>query len=102
MPGLVDIAPLVETVDVRGAKVDVKGVSAEAVASLLWRFPELRKQWATGNWDAAELMVAGAQAVQVGTASFADPRACPRVRDELADWAANRGVARLEHLNRVV
>jgi dihydroorotate dehydrogenase (NAD+) catalytic subunit len=56
---------------------------------------------ATG-WDAAELMVAGARAVQVGTASFADPRACSRIRDELADWAANRGVARLEHLNRVV
>jgi len=56
---------------------------------------------ATG-WEAAELMVAGAQAVQVGTASFADPRACLRIRDELAGFAADRGIARLAHLNGVV
>ncbi len=56
---------------------------------------------ATG-WDAAELMIAGAQAVQVGTASFADPRACVRVRDELVTWAGNRGIARLAHLNGVL
>ena len=54
------------------------------------------------GWDAAELMVAGARAVQVGTASFADPRAPVKVRDELATWAANRGIARLAHLSGVV
>lgn len=54
------------------------------------------------GWDAAELMIAGAQAVQVGTATFADPRACARVDAELVTWARARGVARLEHLNRVL
>ncbi|MET0578950.1 MAG: dihydroorotate dehydrogenase [Ilumatobacteraceae bacterium] len=36
------------------------------------------------GWDAAELMLAGAVAVQVGTATFADPRAPIRVLDELS------------------
>lgn len=48
--------------------------------------------------DAAELILAGASAVQVGTATFADPRAPQRVGDELAAWAARQGVARLADL----
>ena len=38
--------------------------------------------------DAAELILAGASAVQVGTATFADPRAPRQVLDGLAAWAA--------------
>lgn len=41
--------------------------------------------------DAAELLVAGADAVQVGTATFADPRAPWRVQAELARWCERRG-----------
>lgn len=41
--------------------------------------------------DAAELLLAGASAVQVGTATFADPRAPARVLDQLARWAARTG-----------
>jgi dihydroorotate dehydrogenase (NAD+) catalytic subunit len=41
--------------------------------------------------DAAELLLAGASAIQVGTATFADPRAPARVLDELAQWAARTG-----------
>lgn len=44
------------------------------------------------GWDAAELMLAGASAVQVGTATFADPGAPARVQAELAAWCADRGV----------
>jgi dihydroorotate dehydrogenase (NAD+) catalytic subunit len=36
------------------------------------------------GWDATELLLAGATAVQVGTATFADPRAPARVLAELA------------------
>ena len=54
-----------------------------------------------GGWDAAELLLAGAQAVQVGTASFADPRACVRVRDELAALLAARGIHRAIELGAV-
>lgn len=42
--------------------------------------------------DAAEFLLAGASAVQVGTAIFTDPRAPLRVRDELAAWLAGQGV----------
>jgi dihydroorotate dehydrogenase (NAD+) catalytic subunit len=48
--------------------------------------------------DAAELLCAGAAAVQVGTASFADPRAPRRVLDELALWCQRYGVASIEEL----
>ena len=46
---------------------------------------------ATG-WDAAELLLAGASAVQVGTATFADPRAAHRIQGELLVWCRRRGV----------
>jgi dihydroorotate dehydrogenase (NAD+) catalytic subunit len=42
--------------------------------------------------DAVELLLAGASAVQVGTAIFADPRAPWRVLDELARWCAGHDV----------
>ena len=44
------------------------------------------------GWDAAELMLAGASAVQVGTATFADPRAPLHVQQELLAWCTERGV----------
>ncbi len=49
-----------------------------------------------GGGDAAEMLLAGATAVQVGTATFADPRAPRRVLDELERWAARQGVARID------
>ena len=48
-----------------------------------------------GGADAAELILAGASAVQVGTATFADPRAPGRVLAELAAWAGRQGAARI-------
>lgn len=45
------------------------------------------------GWDAIEMFLAGASAVQVGTASFADPRATRHVQDELVEWCTQRGVA---------
>jgi dihydroorotate dehydrogenase (NAD+) catalytic subunit len=44
---------------------------------------------------AAELMLAGASAVQVGTATFADPTASARVLRGLERWARRHGVARI-------
>jgi dihydroorotate dehydrogenase (NAD+) catalytic subunit len=48
--------------------------------------------------DAAELLAAGADAVQVGTATFADPRAPARILAELAAWCAEQGISRVDHL----
>jgi len=48
--------------------------------------------------DAVELLLAGANAVQVGTATFADPRACERVLDELTQWCGSHGVGAVSEL----
>jgi dihydroorotate dehydrogenase (NAD+) catalytic subunit len=52
---------------------------------------------ATGE-HAVEMLLAGASAVGVGTASFADPRATLRIVEELDRWCATRGVARAADL----
>ncbi len=52
---------------------------------------------ATGT-DAIEMIMAGADAVQVGTATFADPRSCARVLDEIARWCEGHNIARLADL----
>jgi dihydroorotate dehydrogenase (NAD+) catalytic subunit len=48
--------------------------------------------------DAAELIAAGADAVQVGTATFADPRAPVRVLAELAEWCRDHRVSAIDEL----
>jgi dihydroorotate dehydrogenase (NAD+) catalytic subunit len=47
-------------------------------------------------WDAAELLLAGASAVQVGTATFADPAAPLKVQRALLRWCSARGLAPAE------
>lgn len=48
--------------------------------------------------DAVEFIMAGATAVQVGTATFRDPRAPWRVLDELTAWCEQEGVQRLDEV----
>jgi dihydroorotate dehydrogenase (NAD+) catalytic subunit len=45
------------------------------------------------GWSAAELIAAGAQAVQVGTAHFTDPRAAAVVLSELSAWLDLHGLS---------
>ena len=52
--------------------------------------------------DAIELMMAGASAIQVGTASFADPRSVARVLDEIETWCADHSVGSVRELIGVV
>jgi dihydroorotate dehydrogenase (NAD+) catalytic subunit len=52
---------------------------------------------ATGA-DAVELMMAGASAVQVGTATFADPQAPRHVLDGLRNWCDRRGIVAVTDL----
>lgn len=66
--------------DVRAAHADLPIVGVGGVAS---------------GTDAAQLLLAGAQAVQVGTATFVDPRAPARVLAELRAWTAAAGVGTL-------
>ena len=46
----------------------------------------------TTGRDAIEMVMAGASAVQVGTASLAEPRAPWRVQREMAEWMRKHGV----------
>ena len=43
--------------------------------------------------DAIEYLLAGASLIQVGTASFADPRTAERVARDLAAWGRKQGIA---------
>jgi dihydroorotate dehydrogenase (NAD+) catalytic subunit len=51
--------------------------------------------------DAVAMLMAGANAVQVGTATFANPRAPWRVASELAAWMARHGVTTVRELQGV-
>jgi dihydroorotate dehydrogenase (NAD+) catalytic subunit len=48
--------------------------------------------------DAVEFMLAGATAVQVGTASYADPRAVENIANNLKRWCAAHDVAQVSSL----
>jgi dihydroorotate dehydrogenase (NAD+) catalytic subunit len=48
--------------------------------------------------DAIEFMLAGASAVQVGTASFIDPGVMQKIIDGLARYCEEEGVARIREL----
>ena len=48
--------------------------------------------------DAVEFLLAGATAVQVGTASYADPRAVENIAVGLKKWCDNNGIAKVSSL----
>jgi dihydroorotate dehydrogenase (NAD+) catalytic subunit len=50
--------------------------------------------------DAVEFMLAGATAVQVGTASYADPRAVENIANNLKRWCSSHGIAQVSSLTR--
>ncbi len=52
----------------------------------------------TNAVDAVELMLVGASAVQVGTATFANPRSVAMVLDGLRTWCLDHGVTRVADL----
>jgi dihydroorotate dehydrogenase (NAD+) catalytic subunit len=52
--------------------------------------------------DVAEFMLAGASAVQVGTASYWDPRATEKIVAELERWCKEHEVSRIAELTGAV
>ncbi len=76
-------------------------VAVRAVYECRQRYPEIPivgVGGVAGGEDAAEMLAAGADAVQVGTATFADPRAPARVLEELTEWCAGSHLSRLSDL----
>jgi dihydroorotate dehydrogenase (NAD+) catalytic subunit len=49
--------------------------------------------------DAAEFLIAGAQAVQVGTANFFDPNSCARIAQELDHFLESQAIRQLSGLS---
>ena len=116
-----DALSLINTI--RGMRIDVKtrrpilkmntgGLSGPAVlpvaVRMVWEvraavdLPILGMGGVSTGTDAAELMLAGAAAVAVGTASFADVYAPVRVRDELLALAEAQGLSRVSELTGAV
>jgi len=79
----------------------IKPIAVRGVREIRMAFPDIpiigTGGVATGA-DAAEMLIAGANAVGVGTATFQDPRATIRIRDELLAWCAAHGVATVAEL----
>lgn len=79
----------------------VKHVALRAVWEV-WRArpgtPIIGTGGVSSGLDAVEMLLAGASVVGVGTATFSEPRAALRILDELADWCARHGVARIAEL----
>jgi dihydroorotate dehydrogenase (NAD+) catalytic subunit len=48
--------------------------------------------------DAVEYLLAGASAVQIGTATFVQPAAMTRIIDDLMTFCGHRGIARVRDL----
>lgn len=76
-------------------------IAVRAVHDVHASLPELAIVGVGGVVDAAsavELLLAGASAVQVGTATFADPRAPGHVLRSLEDWCGRHGVASVREI----
>jgi dihydroorotate dehydrogenase (NAD+) catalytic subunit len=50
--------------------------------------------------DVIEFMLAGATAVEVGTANFWDPCACEKLTDALERWCLERRIPRIADLTK--
>jgi len=79
----------------------IKPIALRAVHDCHVAFPEVPIIGTGGvmnGVDAVEMLLAGATAVGVGTATFLEPRATIRIHDQLIDWCASHGVTRVADL----
>ena len=116
-----DAISLINTI--RGMRIDLKtkrpilkmntgGLSGPAVfpvaVRMVWevanavKVPVLGMGGVSNGRDAAEMMLAGAAAVSVGAACFADPYAPVKTVDELAQIAAEQGLSQVSQLTGAV
>ena len=82
----------------------IHAVSVRAVYECARALPEVPIVGVGGissGVDAIEMVMAGASAVQVGTAALAEPRAPWRVQAEVARWMDDHGVRSLDEVRGV-
>ncbi len=80
----------------------IKPIALRAVWDVARAFPGvpiIGTGGVTRGVDAIEMMLAGATAVGVGTATFADPRAALRIVREIGEWCATN---RVEHVRELI
>jgi len=85
MVGLLDIAPLIQTVTLRDHPIEVTGVSAKGLAQLLLHFPELRALISGRDVDLDQLLELGGDVVAAVIAA-----GCGQAGDAQAEAAAGR------------
>ena len=83
---------------VSGAGVKPIAVRMTYEASQAVKIPVIGMGGITCAEDAIEFLMAGAVAVQVGTANFTDPYAMPKIIDGLNAWCDRHGVANVSEL----
>jgi dihydroorotate dehydrogenase (NAD+) catalytic subunit len=79
----------------------IKAIALRAVADVARAHPGvpiIGTGGVTTGEDAVEMLLAGAYAVGVGTATFLEPRATLRIVDEVRTWCARNGVSRVRDL----
>lgn len=83
----------------------VSGPAIHAIAvRMVWecaravRIPLCGIGGVTSGADAAEMILAGATAVSIGTANLTDPACAPRILSELVEWAEGQGVSDINEL----
>ena len=83
---------------VSGAGVKPIAVRMVYEASQAVKIPVVGMGGITCAEDAIEFLMAGATAVQVGTANFTDPLVCPKIIKGLNDWCDRHGVQNISEL----
>ena len=83
---------------VSGAGVKPIAVRMVYEASQAVKIPVVGMGGITCAEDAIEFLMAGATAVQVGTANFTDPLVCPKIIRGLNDWCDRHGVQNISEL----
>lgn len=87
---------------VSGAGVKPIAVRMVYEASQAVKIPVIGMGGITCAEDAIEFLMAGATAVQVGTANFTDPYAMPKIIKGLNDWCDKHNVANVSELTGVL
>src|ERR1700684_1917927 len=92
--------PRIATVTAGLSGPAIKPIAVRMVydASHAVKIPVIRMGGISTTHDVIEFMLAGATAVQIGTASYWDPCATEKIVDELRSWCEDRGVTRLADL----
>jgi dihydroorotate dehydrogenase (NAD+) catalytic subunit len=88
------VLPRAGTGGLSGPAIKPLALAAVAAVRGAVRIPVIGIGGISDTGDAVDFLIAGADAVQVGTATFADPATANRVVDGLVDYLADAGLSR--------